>query len=163
MAQLSTQQNQKGWRGQQFPQPQFQQQEPQRQPPQQFQPQQFQHPPNFQQGQIGNQHRGPPQRQRNYNNVPPPQAYKGPRRQSYPPLTEALPDVFRMLVESGDLQLPIPKPNTPNTNKSKYCVGRVAPAHHQRADLRHPGLQHGALDRVDRRARLDHRQPLVRR
>ena len=27
-----------------------------------------------------------------------------------------------MLVESGDLQLPIPKPNAPNTNMSKYCA-----------------------------------------
>ena len=27
-----------------------------------------------------------------------------------------------MLVESGDLQLPIPKPNAPNTNMSKYCT-----------------------------------------
>ena len=27
-----------------------------------------------------------------------------------------------MLVESGDLQLPIPKPNALNTNMSKYCA-----------------------------------------
>ena len=27
-----------------------------------------------------------------------------------------------MLVESGDLQLPVPKPNAPNTNMSKYCA-----------------------------------------
>ena len=46
--------------------------------------------------------------------------YNGSRRQSYPPLLEAHPDVFRMLVESGDSQLPIPKPNAPNTNMSKY-------------------------------------------
>ena len=59
---------------------------------------------------------------RSYNNVPPPQVHRGPRRQNYPPLPEALPDIFRMLVESGDLQLPIPKPNAPNTNMSKYCA-----------------------------------------
>ena len=31
-----------------------------------------------------------------------------------------------MLIESGDLQLPVPKPNAPNANMTKYC------AYHQR-------------------------------
>ena len=46
---------------------------------------------------------------------------RGPRRQYYPPFSESFHDVFALLVESGDVQLPPPQPNGPSTDMTKYC------------------------------------------
>ncbi|MQL68811.1 hypothetical protein Taro_001101 [Colocasia esculenta] len=82
------------------------------------------------------QGQNPPQDQRQYSQVPPPQngfaprKPNGPKRAQYPPLPESLADVFAALMSLNALRLPPEKPNwNMATDQTKYCVYHRHPGH----------------------------------
>ncbi|MQL79201.1 hypothetical protein Taro_011638, partial [Colocasia esculenta] len=84
------------------------------------------------------QGQNPPQDQRQYSQVPPPQnGYaprkpNGPKRAQYPPLPESLADIFAALMSLNALRLPHEKANwNMAADQTKYCVYHRHPGHNQ--------------------------------
>ncbi|MQL86124.1 hypothetical protein Taro_018635 [Colocasia esculenta] len=82
------------------------------------------------------QGQNPPQDQRQYSQVPPPQNGYAPRkpnglkRAQYPPLPESLADVFAALMSLNALRLPPEKANwNMAADQTKYCVYHRHPGH----------------------------------